>query len=83
MPDFDDLYASAGFEDNLLRAWSDTRDRKERHKSQREVAKMTRELLDAYEAEGFTHTEATEWAMFIIGLSAQMSDDEDAENDAE
>ena len=74
MPDFDDLIQSA---------WSEIKSTKERHKSQREVAKMTRELLDAYEAEGFTHAEATEWAMFIIGLSAQMSDDDETEIDAE
>ena len=74
MPDFDDLYASAGFENALKHAWSDVADTKERQKHQRELAKMTKELLEAYEAEGFTRAESTEWAMFVIGLAMQLPD---------
>ena len=74
MPDFDDLYASAGFENALKHARSDVADAKERKQAQRELAKMTKELLEAYEAEGFTHAESTEWAMFVIGLAMQLPD---------
>ena len=74
MPDFDDLYASAGFENALKHAWSDVADAKERKQAQRELAKMTKELLDAYEAEGFSRAESTEWAMFVIGLAMQLPD---------
>lgn len=81
MPDFDDIYASAGFENNLKRAWSDVADAKERKKSQRELARMTRELLEAYEAEGFTRAESTEWAMFVIGLAVQLDDGDLGDND--
>ena len=81
MADFDDLYASAGFEDNLKRAWRETADAKERKKCQRELARMTRELLEAYEAEGFTRAESTEWAMFIIGLAVQVDDGDLGDDD--
>lgn len=77
MPDFDDIYASAGFEDALKHAWSDVSDTKERKRVHRELAKITRELLEAYEAEGFTRAESTEWAMFILGLAMQLPDDDE------
>ena len=58
MPDFDDLFATA---------YGEVKDRNERRKSWRGLAVEAKDIMTAFEKEGFSHTESTEWAMMIVG----------------
>ena len=58
MPDFDDLFAAA---------YGEVKDRKDRQKSWRGLAVEAKDIMSAFQKEGFTRAEATEWAMTIVG----------------